>query len=599
MTKAETSIPARFEKIVARFSDRIAVVDGEQRLTYAQLNAAANRVAHGLLERLGTDSEPIAHLYEHSAEAVIALLGIIKAGKFYVPLDIRWPVERLHQAYAVLDCRLLLTDAPNQSLAISVTGNPAAVATLAQWDGCSAKNPVVLIGPDTYFYIIFTSGSTDAPKGVIDVHRNVLRYAGLYINSPHICPADRSPLLPRLSFSGSKMPMWGTLLSGSSLFIYDIYRKGIAGLPTWVGQHKLTVFDSAPSVFRALPEFVGDSNLFSTVRLIALGGDAILPEDIRIYRKLFPDTTILRNGLGATEAKGSAKLFCDKATLEKGEIPSVGWPSADIELLIVDEEGRLLPSGKIGEMVIHSRFVSPGYWKGPTLTANKFRPDHHTEGLFYYYSGDLGRIDEDGQVYHLGRKDSQVKIQGQRVELGEIERALLSLDNVSEAVVALRGDTVAKERLLAWLVWADPAQGLSSSQLRRHLAERLPAYMIPSQFISMAQFPLNTNGKIDRKNLPVPAPSRSVLDIAFAPPLTPFERIIVAIWADILSLDAIGIHDPFLDLGGNSLQAMRIAARVAEEFGVEIPLAELFAASTVAEMALAITAALASELGIN
>ncbi len=588
----ETSVPARFEKIVARFPDRLAIVDDQQSLTYAELNAAANRVAHGLLERLGTDPEPVAHLFEHSAEAVIALLGVIKAGKFYVPLDIRWPVERLRQAYTVLDGKLLLTDAPNQALAISVTDSPVAVVTIAQWDGCSTADPLILIGPDTYFYIVFTSGSTDAPKGVIDVHRNVLRYAGLFINSPHICPEDRIPLFPRLSFSGSKRPMWGTLLSGSSLFIYDIYRKGIAGLPEWINQHKLTIFDSTPSVFRTLPEFMCDSGLFSTVRLINLGGDAVLPEDIRIYRELFPDTTILRNGLGATEAKSSAELLCDKATLEKGEIPSVGWPFSDIEFLIVDEEGQPLPPGNPGQMVVHTRFVSPGYWRDPALTLQKFRPDPERPGLVYYFTGDLGRIEEDGQIYHLGRVDSQAKVRGQLVDFGEIERALLAVDGITEAVVGLYGNEPQDQHLFAWFVYKGVEPRPTTSFLRQKLTEQLPSQSIPSRFYLTDRLPLNSNGKIDRTAIPAPGTKRPHLDNEYSAPRTPLEEIVVAIWTDILGLDKIGIHDPFLDLGGHSLQAMRIAARVQDEFGVEIPLAELFAAATVAEMAVVVTAML-------
>ncbi len=594
----ETSIPARFEKIVERFPERLAVVDEQRSLTYAELNAAANRVAHGLLARLGPDPEPVVHLFEQNVDAVIALLGIMKAGKFYVPLDTRSPADYLRGTLSLLESRLLLADETARRQAENVADGLTVISTLAEVSGDADNNPGVTVGPDDYLYVIFTSGSTGVPKGVIENHRNALRYSALYINYCHVCLQDRNLLTLRLSFSGSVNSFYGSLLSGSTQYIYDIYRLGIANLPAWIAQHSLTIITFTPPVFRLLAEVAQDASAFASVRLLRSGADRILPTDLAAYRRLLPDTALFRSGLGASEAKGITEVMHDKESAGAIQEISVGWPVHDVDILIVDEEGNWLAPGKTGEIVVHSRFISPGYWKTPELTRQKFRPDPDAPGFVYYSTGDLGRIEADGSLSFLGRIDFQVKIQGQRVELGEIENALLSLDGVRETVVALRGDTVTEQRLLAWLVWNDPARRLTSSQLRHHLAKQLPAHMIPSRFISMTRFPLNANGKIDRQNLPVPDPSRAVLDVAFIPPTTPFEQTIAAIWRDILGLDAIGIHDPFLDLGGNSLQAMRIAARVQEEFGVEIPLAELFAASTVAEMALLIVTYLAATVDL-
>lgn len=269
----------------------------------------------------------------------------------------------------------------------------------------------------------------------------------------------------------------------------------------------------------------------------------------------------------------------------------MGWPLPDGEMLIVDETGRPVTQGKTGEIVIHSRFVSPGYWKDPILTAQKFRPDAQEESFFYYYSGDLGRTGPDGQIYFVGRVDSQVKIRGQRVELGEIESALLALEEIVEAVAGLVGndDEPQNQYLAAWIVYRGKAATPTVAHLRQKLTEQLPLHAIPSRFYFLDRMPLNRNGKIDRLALSTLAQGWPVLSEAFVPPQTPVESSVQAIWSKVLNLDEIGIHDPFLELGGNSLQAMRIAAQVQEEFGVEIPLAELFAAPTVAEMALTVT----------
>ncbi len=595
----ETSIPARFEKIAARYPDRLAVVDDQQSLTYAELNAAANRLAHGLLARLGPGSEPVVHLFAHTIDAVVALLGIVKAGKFYTPLDARSPADYLHQILGQLESRLVLTDEANRSLAEAMADGLAAVCTSAAVAGEADHNPAVAVAPDDYLYVVFTSGSTGTPKGVIENQRNALRFAASYVNTHHICPEDRGVLSQFLSFSGSKQTLFGTLLSGSCLIFYDMQRHGVSALPTWVYLHSITILTIAPAIFRLLVESDQNQAEFASVRLVRVGADRILPVDLAVFCRLMPNTAILRTSLGASEAKTSSEIFYDKAWAGKTEKVSMGWPMLGIEMLILDDAGDPVEPGETGEIIVHSRFVSPGYWKDPALTAQKFHADPVANGFFYYHSGDLGYIGKDGQIYFLGRKDFQVKIRGQRVELGEIEQALWSVKGVTGAVAGIRGDSPDSAQLIAWIECQGDTPAPTASYLRRWLAERLPPHMIPQRFVFLDRFPLNLNDKIDRLSLPMPTSQRPWLDSLYLPPQTPLEIEVAQVWSEVLEIDEIGIHDPFLDLGGHSLQAMRIAARVQDEFGVEIPLAELFAAATVAEMAVVVTAALVGDSATN
>lgn len=596
MSEYASSVPARFEQIVARFPNHPAVTDSQESLTYAELNRAANRIAHGLLNRLGPRPEPIGHLFAHRAEAIVALLGILKAGKYYVPLDMRYPANYLGQILGRLECRLMLLDDTNLDLARRAAEERVTLCTPAEIADRADHTPRTHISPDDYLYVVFTSGSTGAPKGVIENQRNVLRFSAHYINSQHICPDDCAFHAQPLSFSGSKQHLFGTLLSGSRLIVYDGQPHAMALLPGWVRRFQVTSLTIAPGVFRSLVESNPDPADFASVRLLRMVGDRVLPADLAAFCRLMKDTAVFRAAWGASEAKITSEIFYDKYWAARTTEVSLGWPLPDGEMLIVDGLGRSVAQGKTGEIVIHSRFVSPGYWKEPALTAQRFRPDPQAEGYFYYYSGDLGRIDADGQVYFMGRADSQVKIRGQRVELDEIERVLWAAEGVRSAVVAVQGNSPESAQLIAWIECQSDGPTPTVSQLRRCLAESLPPHMIPHRFVFLERFPLNRNEKVDRSALPLPNRQRPPLENTFHPPQTPLEAEIVATWCEVLEIDEIGIHDIFLDLGGNSLQAMRIAARVQEEFSVEIPLAELFAAATVAEMALVVMVHLTEQL---
>jgi acyl-coenzyme A synthetase/AMP-(fatty) acid ligase len=339
---------------------------------------------------------------------------------------------------------------------------------------------------------------------------------------------NRVLFLNRLSFSGGQLAFYLTFLAGATLYLYDLQEYGIAWLPDWIQQHQITVWNSVPTVFRAFVDQVSSPQQIASIRLLRLASDTILSQDLDAYRRLFAPTCKLWFCYALTEAKTVTMAFLDfTVAISPIAIPS-GQPIAGMAIRIVDEEGRQLGPNQVGEIIVRSRYVSPGYWHDATLTAARFHPDPDEEGVYLLQTGDLGAIDEHGCLFHKGRKDTQVKIRGHRVELSEIETHLAALAGVQEVAVRAHAVADGELQLAAYLVCSSNPTP-SSSQLRQMLAERLPAYMIPSSFTLLAQMPVNRNGKIDRAALPAPGPSRPALDVPVATAHTPLEAALIAI----------------------------------------------------------------------
>jgi acyl carrier protein len=321
-----------------------------------------------------------------------------------------------------------------------------------------------------------------------------------------------------------------------------------------------------------------------------VGGEPVYARDVELYKKHFPQDCLFVNRLGSTETGTIRWYFVNKDTALSGNAVPVGYPAPDNEILLLDavaEEG-----GQVGEIAVRSPYLSPGYWRRPDLTHAAFLPNLEGGNARIYRTGDIGRLLPDGRLICLGRKDFQIKIHGYRIEVGEVEGALFDLPAVKEAAVVGTKDGSGDYRLVAYVV-LEPHGALTVSALRRALAAKLPAYMVPSAFILLDSLPKAPNGKVRLSALPAPGRARPDLDSLMMPPRTPVETAVCAIWREVLELDEIGIHDPFLDLGGHSLAASQVIARITETFRVDFPLRTLFEAPTVAELAAVITASLA------
>ena len=583
----ETSIPERFEKIVGQFPDRLAVKMRNRTLTYQELNHAANRVAHAILAQRGETQEPIALLMEHDSPLIAAIVGVLKAGKICVVLDPSLPKAR--GAFLIEDSQagLLITDSKNLSLTKEYAQDRRQIVNIDELNsGFSIDDPGLLIGPDHFAFLIYTSGSTGQPKGVIQNHRNLLHDSLLYCNGLHICIDDRVALLYFCSASQGLKITLATLLNGAALCPFQVRHQGVAKLPLWLNQEEITIYFSVPIVLRQCVGTIGEQEQFPRLRIIQLGSDLVTPRELEEYQMHFSADTILIVRFGTTETGTLRRMFFNVNTcVDEATVP-VGYATEDTDISLLDEEGKEVQFGAVGEIVVASRYISPGYWRRSDLTREHFISDPNGGDKRIYHTGDLGRLRSDGLLYHLGRKDFQLNIRGHRVEAGEIEAVLLAQGNVKEAIVATgKASTGADtDRLIAYIVPSeDPLPSIPV--LRRAARMKLPAYMIPSDFVFVESLPLTPNGKVDRRALPAPGNARPELDVTYVVPQSDIEKQLARIWEEVLDVRPIGIHDNFFDLGGHSLLATQVVSRIINSFSTDVPLRDIFEAPTIAALA--------------
>ena len=577
------SIPERFETMVRKFPNRIAIKTKDQTFTYDELNKNANRMAHEILNECGKGNRPVVILMEHGTDVLGAILAVLKAGKIYVPLDPTYPVERLSYMLRDAQAELILAQDRTLALAREIGGQEFRVANANEIGNDSAEGNLNLaLSPNTLAYIIYTSGSTGRPKGVVDNHRNVLHGTLRFTNGLHISPEDRISFTHSCSSSASIRRIFPAFLNGASLFPLDVRRSGVQGLIDLLVADSITIFSTGR--IRDFVRNLDQKQTFPNLRLVSLGGEIVHRRDIDLYRKIFPPSCLIGIWMSTTETGNITQFFIDGETRINGDIAPIGYPAEDMEVILLDDAHNRVRDGELGEIVIRSRYLSLGYWRRPDLTKEKFHSDPNGGEERIYFTGDLGRREPDGCLFHMGRKDDQVKIRGYRVEVAEIEAALLNLGYFRKAFVALRDRGLPEKSLIAYLVperWPAP----TTSFLRKTLTAILPSHMIPSVFVMLESLPLTPTKKVDRNALPDPGMRRPELDIPFVASRTPVEQQLAGIWAVVLALDQVGIHDNFFDLGGHSLAATRVVSQVLKNFQMELPLQSLFQSPTVAEMA--------------
>ena len=591
------SLVSMFEQRVARYPDRIAVVSGESRLSYGELNQASNRIAHLLVARLGSGETTVALLFQPGTSIVAAILGVLKAGKIYVALDPSYPQPRT--AYMLEDCEatLLLTDTRHFSFANQLAQGGQEVVNCDDIDpSTEAANPSCSVSGHTAAFLLYTSGSTGHPKGVLHNHRNVLIEVRNYTSDARICPDDRLAVWHSFGFANSIRNLYGALMNGAAVFPYDLPGQGLMPLAPWIRKNEITMIHTLATTFRAFVDVVPADATFPGVRILRLGGEPINSNDVKNFKRHFPPPCVLMHVMGPTETFSIRRHFIGHDwNGGEGTVP-VGYPVPDKEVLLFDESGRRVGPNETGEIVVRSKYLAVGYWRQPQLTQAAFVPDPDGGEERLYFTGDLGVMRPDGCLMHLGRKDFQVKIRGHRIETGEVEAALSKVDSVKAAVVHAQPDGHGEQRLVAYVVTA-PGQIATINELRRELAQTLPDFMMPSSFVFLEDFPLLPNGKVNRRALPVPSVDRPVLPVPYAAPRDLTESTLRAIWMDVLQLGRIGIDDRFLDLGGDSLRATQILARTRKSLGIELSFSDVIRTETIAQMAKLITTRIATGSG--
>ena len=378
------------------------------------------------------------------------------------------------------------------------------------------------------------------------------------------------------------------LLNGARLCPLDITDEGLVHLADWLIQEEITIYGSFPTLFRYFASTLSGGEAFPKLRLIRLEGEPVYKRDVELFKIHFASECLFVNSFSSTETGPISLQFVDRETAITGSRVPVGYPVKGVDIFLLDQCGKAVGFNQSGEIAVRSYFLSSGYWQRPELTRAKFLSEPSGGEQRVYLTGDLGQMSEDGCLELLGRKDSAVKIRSFRVDLDEVEAALADCPGVREAIVVAREDRFGNRKLIGYVMPREQPSP-TVAKLRDFLTEKVPDYMIPSALIILDKLPLTPTGKVDRRALPEPSDSRPELDTPYAAPRTGIEENLAAIWADVLSLAQVGIHDGFFDLGGHSLAATRVVSQVIKQFQLELPLQSLFESTTVATMAAVIT----------
>ncbi|HYH79230.1 MAG TPA: amino acid adenylation domain-containing protein, partial [Longimicrobium sp.] len=590
----EPSVHERIEAQVARTPDAPALTFGVETLTYAQLNADANRLAHHL-RTLGVGADVRVGLcVERGVEMVVALLAVLKAGGAYLPLDPEYPEDRLRHMVADARPAVLLTqDAWTERFAGTGAFVIALDADAAAWAESSEENPARGgLTADHLAYVIYTSGSTGRPKGVMVSHGSLANHTAWQIEAFAIDARDTVLQRTSISFDASVWELWTPMACGARMLLLPrAVTKDPASIGSAIRDGGVTIAQFVPTLLQAVLDELPEGATLPC-RTLFCGGEPLPARLVEAARAAGVGAVV--NLYGPTEATIDATSFvCSKST-ENGRAPSIGRPIRNTRVYVLDPAGEPVPIGVAGELFVGGAGVARGYLDRPALTAERFIPDAFasTPGARLYRTGDVARWLADGTIEYLGRNDQQVKVRGFRIELGEIESRLAAHAAVREAVVVAREDAPGDTRLVAYYV-ADEA--LDAQSLRAHLADGLPEHMLPSAFVALDALPLMPNGKLDRKALPAPE-GDAFASRGYVAPVGEMETALAGIWADVLRVDRVGRTDDFFALGGHSLLAVRLTSRVRQVLGADVALGEVFERPVLADFARGVAQAGRAEL---
>ncbi len=573
-----------FEAQVERTPEAIAVtVEDNQQLTYRQLNAQANQLAR-YLQTLGIGSKMRVGLcVQRSLDSVVGLLGILKAGSVYVPLDPGYPKERLAfmlkdaEISVILTQQQFLSNLPAHPQVICLNeGNREKISQLDE------SNLMESISHNHAAYIVYTSGTTGNPKGVVAEHGNLLNYILATRDRFEFGVGDVMPCIARLAFSISIFELLTPLVSGGTVAILS--REHVLDSHRLVENlERVTCIHTVPSLMRQLVDFIEAQELkaskYQNLKQIFIGGDFVAPELLEAMKRVFPDSQIYIL-YGCTEVT----TLCSNYAVPRDsqvERSIIGQPFSNMALRLYDRAQQKVPIGITGEIYVGGAGVTRGYLNQEELTQQKYIT---IENQRFYRTGDLGRYRPDGNIEFLGRSDYQIKIRGFRVELAEIESQLVQHPHLKQTVVTAHEDRLGDTYLVAYGV-PQQEQTVTASQLRSFLEEKLPEYMVPSAFVLLNELPLNENGKVNRQALPAPSDARPELETAYVAPRNALEQLLVNLWEDILGVTQIGINDNFFEIGGDSLKGTLLTNKLHQELGEFVYVVALLEAPTIAGFA--------------
>lgn len=569
--KLNQTVGACFGKVAEVRHSRTAIIGESWRPTYTELDAASNSLARVLLERGADTGDRVAILMRHDAPQIAAVLAVLKAGCTVVVLNPTDPPARLGQVLDDAEPSILLTDLPNREQASLIGDKRQAVVCFEDHPaGVGVTAPEIHADPGSVAMLVYTSGSTGRPKGVMRTHGDFIHQVLRFTCGLGLDPGDKIALLASLSGGQGMITTWSALLNGAVLCPFPVVEVGLNGLADWMVRNRITNYFSSASLFRHFMRTLPEGFKFPDVRLVRLGSEPATSADFALYREHFGEHSLFFHTFSSSET-GSilhSKLAHDDLVCE-GRLPA-GNPAEGVEVMLLDASGKEISDGETGEITVRSRHLAAGYWRDEKMTRERFITTSSSGGAVIFRTGDLGRRTGDGQIQFVGRADERVKVRGYRIELSEVEDALRAQAPLEHAVVLASALPGEDSRIVAF-VTLRAGQTSTANALRAALRTVLPDHMVPTQFVFLDQIPLTPHGKTNREKL------RNIIPEVSAPadmekPATPTETMLAVIWNEVFKQDAVGRESDFFELGGDSLVAAVVAARVHAERGMSLSL---------------------------
>jgi len=575
----EQTIHSRFEQQVLKYPKHVAIYQNSTMLTYEELNAKANGVSHNMVNLIGSNSY-VALLTEHGLSCVLGMMATLKSGNAYVPLDPDYPLDRLKYILEDAGCKLILATATTLELAKKISSHMPLVKIINISNDLVQQqtNIDLIIDPKSPAYILYTSGSTGQPKGVIQNHRNVLHFISLFINNLHINSDLKIGLLSNYCHDVSVSDIYSALLNGAAIYPYNLKYEGLDNLGAWLNKYEVSYIHTVPTVFRNFIESLTGKDIFEKIRLVVLGGEPVFKTDFENFKKHFSNKSFLVNTYGPTESSTTMQNILGHETSQTTSNIPLGYPVHDTQIYLLDDNNKQVNVYQTGEIVYKSNYLSLGYLNNEKLTNSVFVSDPITGDGRVYRSGDYGRLLATGEIEFVGRKDWQVKIRGHRVELGEIENLLQSYFSIDKAAVIVKTNENDEQSLVAYIA---SKEKLNVFDVKNYLAAKLPEYMVPGDYVQLDVFPMNSNGKTDRKALLGIGGNFLKPMIEFVAPRNETESQVASLFYEVLGKSEVGIHENFFDIGGDSLKLVKLFKKLSRLVPDQFTLVDLFNYTTI------------------
>lgn len=579
LSESHHDLVQTFEQIASTYADHLALKAYDEKMTYRELNERANALAAYIISK-GIQKPKVALLFHHGVEMIVGILGALKAGAVFVPLDPTYPEERIHYMIDDAEVSILLTEQAYEPMVAELTGESVdAIEVYVIESERKEENPCISIPRDQIAYIMYTSGSTGKPKGVIQTNENILAFMSGYIEEYGITSEDRVSLIASYSHATGMIDIFAALLVGAVLCPYDIKNAGSMDmLLEWIESEKITIYHSVPSVYRYMLR-TKNPNRKTNLRLIILGGESIYASDVKLYKEHFQSSCVFVNLFGSSEVLVATASKVTFDTELAGTTVPIGYLVKEVDCSIIDEQGKELGIYGVGEMVYTSPYLAKGYWKMPEKTNEVFtkKTMGTREQGRVYRSGDLGRLFPDGHFEYMGRRDFQVKIRGYRIELDEIEGAIDDINGIEKSVVTAKQNEQGEYYLVGFYTLESNGaeHDISEEIIKKELKKTVPSYMVPTVFMQLEEMPFTPNGKVDRQALQEVVVFKTQMEQI--PARNDFDRKMMELWSEILDTSVTSIEDNFFELGGHSLNVTLLIGKIKKIWNVDISIKDVFA----------------------